>query len=86
MCGREHIELSDDGGVVTLRGARFLLDFGIDIAALRKHRRVFSRPCLDWSERRPHLADTIGAALARRLFALGWIERLRDTRALRITP
>jgi DNA-binding transcriptional ArsR family regulator len=82
---RGHIELSDDGGVVTLPGTKFLTDFGIDIEALQKHRRVFCKPCLDWSERRPHLAGTVGGALAKRLFALGWIERVRDTRALRVT-
>jgi DNA-binding transcriptional ArsR family regulator len=82
---RGHIDLGDDGGVVTLPGAKFLLDFGVDIDALKKHRRVFCRPCLDWSERRPHLAGAVGAALAARLFALGWIVRVRDTRALRIT-
>ena len=53
---------------------------------LRQQRRIFCKPCLDWSERRPHLAGAVGAALARQLFALGWIERMRDTRALRITP
>jgi hypothetical protein len=71
--------------VVTLPGTKFLTDFGIDIEALQKHRRVFCKPCLDWSERRPHLAGTVGGALARRLFALNWIERVRDTRALRVT-
>ena len=80
-----HIDLGDDGGVVTLAGARFLHEFGVEIEALRRQRRVFCRPCLDWSERRPHLAGAVGAALASRLFALGWIERVRDTRALRIT-
>jgi DNA-binding transcriptional ArsR family regulator len=83
---RGHIELSDDGGVVTLPGTQFLVDFGLDIEALRKHRRVFCGPCLDWSERRPHLAGAVGAALARRLFDLGWIERVRDTRALTVSP
>jgi hypothetical protein len=46
---------------------------------------VFCRPCLDWSERRPHLAGRVGAALACRCFELGWIERQRDTRAVAIT-
>jgi hypothetical protein len=44
--------------------------------------RVFCRPCLDWTERRRH----IGAALAQRCFDLKWVERSRDSRALRITP
>jgi DNA-binding transcriptional ArsR family regulator len=81
-----HIELTDDGGVVTLPGTQFLTEFGLDVDGLRKHRRVFCGPCLDWSERRPHLAGAVGAALARRLFALGWIERVRDTRALIVSP
>jgi hypothetical protein len=46
---------------------------------------VFCRPCLDWSERRPHLAGRVGAALACRCFNLGWIARQRDTRAVAIT-
>jgi hypothetical protein len=33
------------------------------------------RPCLDWSERCPHLAGRLGAVLQERLFGLGWIER-----------
>ncbi|MGE0753395.1 MAG: ArsR/SmtB family transcription factor [Variibacter sp.] len=80
------IELADDGGVVTLPGTKFFLDFGIDIEALRNHRRVFCKPCLDWSERRPHLAGAVGAQIAHRLFDLGWISRVRDTRTLRVTP
>lgn len=86
LIARGHIELGDDGGVVTLPGTKFLLDFGIDIEALRNHRRVFCKPCLDWSERRPHIAGLVGAQIAHRLFDLDWIARIRDTRALRITP
>jgi DNA-binding transcriptional ArsR family regulator len=82
---RGHVDLNDDGGVVTPNGARFFLDFGVEIEALRRQRRAFCRPCLDWSERRPHLAGAVGAALAARLLSLGWIERVRDTRALRVT-
>jgi hypothetical protein len=85
LCQHGHIELGDDGGVVTLPGTKFLVEFGIDIEALHKHRRMFCGPCLDWSERRPHLAGALGAALARRLFELGWIERVRDTRALTVS-
>jgi DNA-binding transcriptional ArsR family regulator len=83
--GRGHVDLNDDGGIVTPLGAKFFLDFGVEIEALRRQRRAFCRPCLDWSERRPHLAGAVGAALASRLLALGWIERVRDTRALRVT-
>ena len=78
--------LSDDGGELTDRGAAFLRDWGIDLdAAQRGRQRVFCRPCLDWTERRPHLAGALGQRLAQRCFALGWIEHLRDSRAVAIT-
>jgi DNA-binding transcriptional ArsR family regulator len=78
--------LGDDGGEVTDSGKVFLREWGVDFAdARRRRQRVFCRPCLDWTERRPHLAGTVGAMLAVRCFDLGWIERLRDSRAVAIT-
>ncbi len=79
------IVLEEDGGEVTPRGVRFLAEFGIDAAAIDRRRRAYCRPCLDWSERRPHLAGAVGAALAARCFELGWIERGRDSRAVSVT-
>ena len=78
-----HIALSQDGGEVTERGHAFLCDFGAEPVA---GKRVFCRPCLDWSERRPHIAGRLGAALASRCLDLGWIARQRDSRAVTITP
>ncbi len=82
-----HLVLGEDGGEVTEEGAALLRErVGIDIAAVAQgRRRAFCRPCLDWSECRPHIAGALGAALAERCFALGWIVRLRDTRAVAIT-
>jgi DNA-binding transcriptional ArsR family regulator len=82
---RGHVVLGEDGGEITEDGAAFLGRFGIDLEAGRRSRRPFCRACLDWTERRPHLAGTLGAALARRCFELGWIERRREGRALAIT-
>jgi len=82
----EAVEFSEDGGVLTASGEVFLREFGIDVDSVRESRRIFCRPCIDWSERRPHLAGAVGAALAQRLFALGWISRVRDGRALVVTP
>jgi DNA-binding transcriptional ArsR family regulator len=48
-------------------------------------RRAYARPCLDWSERRPHLAGTLGAAVAETLLARHWVARVRGTRALLVT-
>jgi len=80
-----HVEFADDGGVVTPSGEAFFTRFGIDLSTPRQSRRVFCRPCIDWSERRPHLAGAVGAALATRCLDLGWIARQRDSRAVTIT-
>jgi DNA-binding transcriptional ArsR family regulator len=81
-----HIELADDGGLVTESGEEFFRKLGIDLTKARGSRRAFCRPCVDWSERRAHLAGAVGAALATRLMDLRWIARKRDGRALTITP
>ncbi|HEY7608674.1 MAG TPA: helix-turn-helix transcriptional regulator [Alphaproteobacteria bacterium] len=83
LVARGHVEFGEDGGVVTPSGTEFLTAFGLDLA--RRTRRAFCRPCIDWSERRPHIAGAVGAALASRCFELGWITRIRDTRAVTIT-
>jgi len=85
LIARGHVILGDDGGTVTHGGSDFLGGFGLGLGALAKSRRAFCRPCLDWSERRPHLAGALGAALAVRCLDLGWIARQRDTRAVSVT-
>ncbi len=86
LCGRGHVVLSDEGGEVTEPGVEFFTRFGVDLAAAQRRKRVFCRSCLDWSERRPHLAGSVGAAIADRCAALGWTQRARNSRALIITP
>jgi DNA-binding transcriptional ArsR family regulator len=81
-----HVVLGEDAGELTATGVTALGRLGISPDALRhNHKRVFCRPCLDWSERRPHLAGAIGAALATHCFDHHWIEHIRDSRAVRIT-
>ena len=79
----DYLVLEDDAGAVTPKGTAFLSDFGIDLT--HHGRRLFCRPCIDLTERRPHLAGALGAKLARRCFELGWIERVRDGRSVKIT-
>jgi DNA-binding transcriptional ArsR family regulator len=90
LVAHRHVVLDGDGGAVTAEGVAFLARLGLDAeAATRargKSRRVFCRPCLDWSERRPHLAGVLGAMLLDRSLDLGWVRRQEGTRALRITP
>ena len=78
-----HVLLTQDGGEVTDSGHAFLGEFG---AEPPPGKRVFCRPCLDWSERRPHIAGRLGASLASRCQDLGWVRRQRGTRAVTITP
>ncbi len=58
---------------------------GIDIEDLAAGRRPLVRSCLDWSERRRHVAGALGAALASRLFELGWLRRRETNRSVEVT-
>ena len=86
-----YAELASDAGVMTQAGITLLGRVGIDIDALVARRgkrapRVLCRPCLDWSERRPHLAGAVGAAICAHSLANGWVRRIAGTRAVAITP
>jgi DNA-binding transcriptional ArsR family regulator len=97
LAGRLGVELTsalEDGGilrrrrseyVLTRRGEQALAEIGVDVASARAQRRRFAFPCLDWTERRHHLAGALGAAVAGRLFAVEWVERVGSTRAAALT-
>ena len=98
LAGRVAVDLAralEDSGVIQPRGERdyevgrqgasWFKGLGIDVDVLRGCRRAFARRCLDWTERKPHIAGGLGAALFSRMQALGWLARRRHTRALRIT-
>jgi DNA-binding transcriptional ArsR family regulator len=70
---------------VTEAGERWLRSLDIDVAALRTRRRALTRPCMDWSERRDHLAGSVGAAVASTMLDRRWLVRIDGTRALRLT-
>jgi DNA-binding transcriptional ArsR family regulator len=67
-------------------GQVWFAELGIDVVELEQKRRSFARACLDWSERRPHLAGSLGAAVAATFFSRGWARRIPGTRAIRLTP
>lgn len=78
--------LEDDGRGyrVTPKGARSLRTLGIEANGRRVE--APARRCLDWTERRPHVAGPVGTALAALALRRGWVRRLRGTRALLVTP
>jgi DNA-binding transcriptional ArsR family regulator len=86
MVERGYLVLDADAGELTAEGSGFLVDIGVGLSAPARSRRAFCRPCLDWSERRPHLAGVVGAALCAHCFAQGWIRHVEGTRAVAITP
>jgi hypothetical protein len=83
LVGRGCLELSPDGGALTAAGEGFLADFGIEPRT--RGGSPFCRPCLDWSERRFHLAGGLGRGLLARLLDLGWIRRQEGSRAILVT-
>jgi len=88
---RGRIELTSDAGLLTEAGVAFFGQIGIDIAPMlsrstKQPVRVLCRPCLDWSERRPHLAGSLGAALCAHSMQQAWTRRIQGTRAVDVTP
>ncbi|GGE38863.1 transcriptional regulator [Agaricicola taiwanensis] len=85
LCDRAFIVVSDGAATITDEGLQFFAEFGVGLSTSKSSARPLCRTCLDWSERRPHLAGRLGAALLDRLLELRWVVRLPDTRALEIT-
>lgn len=86
LVDKQVLDASDDGYSITESGLRWLRNFGIDEAVLKKRGSLVVPHHIDWSERRPHIAGDFGAAFARRLFDLEWIIRTPFSRAVRLTP
>jgi DNA-binding transcriptional ArsR family regulator len=86
LIAHEYIVLSHEAAEITAIGTRFLNEFEINLSALSFTDRRFCRTCIDWTERRPHIAGAVGAALTKRYFDLGWIERVKYSRAVIVTP
>ena len=80
---RGHVLLSDGACLVTDGGRTFFHAFGLVLDGGGP--RPLCRTCLDWSERRSHIAGRLGAALLDRTLALGWVQRRPDSRALAVT-
>jgi DNA-binding transcriptional ArsR family regulator len=78
------IDLTVDGAAVTETGRATLQAVGITLDGPRRSKRVYCRPCLDWSERRPHIAGTLGTAPLDRALATGLVRRRKGSRVLDI--
>jgi len=97
LAGRAGIALADalvERGALTERDGAFAVSgddelfdaLGVDLDGLRAQRRPLVRACNDWTERRPHVAGALGAALLDGMLTHGWLRRRTDGRALDVTP
>jgi DNA-binding transcriptional ArsR family regulator len=71
---------------VTQRGCEWFKEIGVDVAGAEDGANPkVARQCIDWTERRPHVAGAVGVAMYRRFVALKWIVPAKNTRAVRVT-
>jgi hypothetical protein len=77
--------VATDGFELTAAGRGWLASLGADVGAMDRGRRVVARTCLDWTERRNHLAGAAGAAVAACLLDSQWVKRVEGTRIVRLT-
>lgn len=70
---------------VTQKGLQWFAEWGIDCAEVKEQRRAFAKPCLDWTERRHHLAGALGAALLEKMLEAHWLRRTAQSRAVVVT-
>ena len=84
----ERKALAPDGRDFTLapHGRRIFSELGVDVDNVQGERRRFARACMDWTERRPHLAGSLGASVLHLLVHKRWVTRNANDRALRVTP
>lgn len=85
LTARNFLVLADGGYLITDDGKQWFYEFGVDCAVMKGKEPAFVPYHIDWSERRPHLAGKLGAALTKHLMELGWVRRLPSSRAVQIT-
>jgi DNA-binding transcriptional ArsR family regulator len=85
LVAQGHLCAQNDELTLTPSGSSFAFDFGIDIEELKAARAVLCRECLDWSERRSHLAGSLGRAFLTRFETLRWVKRIDDSRIIKFS-
>lgn len=86
LLSRKIIEANHQDFTISNSGIKWFDRLEISIPELTAGKRVLARKCLDWSEKRPHISGAVGAALASRLFELKWLQRVKNSRIVSITP
>lgn len=79
------IVVDDERNLISESGAMFLSGLGIDVDAIRQSNRPTIRPCLDWTQRRHHLAGAAGAAILATMLDQNWLRRGQQPRTIEVT-
>ncbi|AEI95724.1 ArsR/SmtB family transcription factor [Roseobacter litoralis] len=82
LMAQGHLAINGEDLILTTTGANFATGFHIDLDSLRSNRTPLCRECLDWSERRSHLAGSLGRAFLSRFEDLSWASRDQKTRVV----
>ena len=82
---KDWLQVNEKDYAVTPKGEKAFEAFGLDLPSLRKQRRHFARQCLDWTERRHHVAGALGAALMTNLLERKWLKKDKSARVLHVT-
>ncbi len=85
MLARGWISSNQKDYAIANSGISAMQDLGVRVEELNAQRRALARQCLDWSERRYHLAGSLGQALATRFFELGWLQKQEGMRSVTVT-
>jgi DNA-binding transcriptional ArsR family regulator len=85
LTSRKIITVSERAYDITAKGWKWFADFNISKEEIVSKRRPVSRQCLDWSERRPHLAGQIGALLLTKMLEKNWFRKVQFSRELVVT-
>jgi DNA-binding transcriptional ArsR family regulator len=82
---RNYVKVDGRDFELTLAGGTWLKEMGIDWQALESKKRLFAPQCLDWTERRYHIAGALGSALLARMLELGWLKKAWAPRLIKVT-
>ncbi len=85
LMAQNHIKLQGEDLILTDKGTHFITTLGIDLDSLQAKKTPLCRECLDWSERRSHLAGSLGRALLSHFETLNWAKRDQNTRVVRFS-
>ena len=85
LVARRVLAVDADGLALGPDAEPVLAEVGVELDPVVRAPRPTVRPCLDWTERRPHLAGGLGAAVADRLLETGWVVRRPGSRGLDLT-